>query len=223
MARCSFNFSREQLANAIRLGSLLFESESGYANSDRGLRSLFRALGAKGDVGSVLVKAAAVNGLYRTAIGNIHKMGEHIARIPNLQTRLQRGDISLVDCIRSNHGIRTKKAEKEYDFYSFATKYCAWHNPSSFPIWDNLVSRLVSGVYRTLLREYGTLTQEDLKDYGTFSDRHRTLGKELRLQRMGAKKLDQGMWMVGKALFDPLKLGDSLTKRIRKTLGCTRN
>jgi hypothetical protein len=30
---------------------------------------------------------------------------------------------------------------KEHNFFSFATKYCSWHYPEVYPIWDSRVDK----------------------------------------------------------------------------------
>ena len=51
--------------------------------------------------------------------------------------------------------------------YSFATKYCSWHMPEAYPIFDNVVGKLVSE-YQRLDRFADYVWQRELTDYGTF-------------------------------------------------------
>lgn len=56
-------------------------------------------------------------------------MVDTILRIKNIDKRLKAGDPELV------HEI----ANSSKSYYSFATKYCALHQPDKYPIFDNLV------------------------------------------------------------------------------------
>lgn len=57
-------------------------------------------------------------------IDHIHKL----ATKEKLDMMLKSGDQEAVSKICQGHGILYRKA-KEYDFYSFATKYCHFSNP----------------------------------------------------------------------------------------------
>ena len=86
----------------------------------------------------VLPKAIVINQLYSTKIFAIKKMAIHISN-SNLSVLIKTGNPLAVARITNNHGIFSKKKKKEYEFYSFATKYCHSHNPSKYPIYDRYV------------------------------------------------------------------------------------
>lgn len=37
--------------------------------------------------------------------------------------------------------VTVASSEKQLTFYSFASKYCSWHKPNQYPIWDFRVNR----------------------------------------------------------------------------------
>jgi len=47
--------------------------------------------------------------------------------------------------------------------YSFATKYCSWHQPDKYPIYDSLVERLL-WAYRKE-HTFADFRRSDLQDY----------------------------------------------------------
>jgi hypothetical protein len=112
---------------------------------EAGLDDLFARHGENTHLGHVAVKASAVNSLYAAGVGDIWTMAKHIldtgpdidrtlaasaaARAPNPQ---------VVEDIATGHGILTKTGKKR-QFYSFATKYCAFHHPNVYPIYDSYV------------------------------------------------------------------------------------
>lgn len=91
---------------------------------------------------AVEVKVKLLNLLYSTYILATNRMTAHICDIKNIDSRLKVGDQSLVKEIAS-----LNIAGKDYDFYSFATKYCAFHNPKAFPIYDNIVSAVFTKLF----------------------------------------------------------------------------
>ncbi len=50
--------------------------------------------------------------------------------------------------IATGHDIRTKMNNKEINFYSFATKYCNWHNKASYAIYDSFVDKVLMAYKR---------------------------------------------------------------------------
>lgn len=122
---------------------------------------------------AVEVKVKLLNLLYSTYILATNRMTAHILGINEIDARLKKGDKSLVEEI-ANIQIGGKK----YNFYSFATKYCAYHNPEAFPIYDNIVSKVLTmlnkgkesdSAYEKKLRNYAEYTQiydTFMKDYG---------------------------------------------------------
>lgn len=81
------------------------------------------------------VKVKCLNMFYSAGIQAITKMTENIMSIKDIDRRLQKGDHSLVADIavlKLNNGTRIN--------YSFATKYCALHQPDKFPIYDSIVA-----------------------------------------------------------------------------------
>ena len=82
-------------------------------------------------IAAVELKVKLLNSFYSTNIMAIQQMANHIFKIPDIDDRLMIGDKSLVGDIACLNGRI---------FYSFATKYCALHQPTLFPIFDSIVS-----------------------------------------------------------------------------------
>lgn len=109
------------------------------------LTTLFREMPNNTDVGQVAVKVAALNGLYATGILAVVQMATHITEL-DIDARLARAttDAALIeDIARFEIGGKVRRN------YSFATKYCSFHRPDLYPIYDTLVA----GVLNTFLRQ----------------------------------------------------------------------
>jgi hypothetical protein len=94
------------------------------------------------DAGEVSVKVAALNGLYATSIYGIAQMARHIVSL-NIDDPLSSGraDPGLVERI-----ARLEQKGKVRRNYSFATKYCSFHRPDVYPIYDSLVVEILNGL-----------------------------------------------------------------------------
>ena len=112
---------------------------------------------------------------------------------------LSKGELSVVDKIRLGHGIKSKGG-KEYDFYSFATKYCSLHNPSKYPIYDNMVSDFI----KNILLSTGMIKGKKLLDFKIYDLYKKAI--DTILERFGVtikdyKKIDMGLWVLSKYFY----------------------
>lgn len=94
-----------------------------YAMQEEILQRLVKKYPDHKNKAAVETKVKTLNLYYSTYILATNRMTEHICNeIDDFDARLKRGDRSLVNDI-----AKVKINGKEYDFYSFATKYCALH------------------------------------------------------------------------------------------------
>lgn len=99
---------------------------------------------------AVDTKVKLLNLFYSTGIQATNKMSENILSIRNIDKRLTDGDKSLVAEIAT----LTFDGKVRYN-YSFATKYCAYHQPDKFPIYDSIVAMtFISFFEKDLLPKY---------------------------------------------------------------------
>lgn len=95
-------------------------------------------------------KVKLLNLFYSTGIQATNKMSENILSIKDIDKRLSTGDKSLIPEIAA----LTFDGKKRYN-YSFATKYCAYHQPAKFPIYDSIVAMtFISFFEKGLLPKY---------------------------------------------------------------------
>ena len=90
----------------------------------------------------------------------------------------------------------TNRGEKERHYYSFATKYCSFHSPAIYPIYDNIVD----GVLWHLSNrdDFIKFKRQDLKDYEKFIEVLEAFKDYYGLQSFNFKDLDRYMWQLGK-------------------------
>lgn len=110
-----------------------FDSENTLV--EQTLTELFERYPKNDNSRHVLLKVVAVNSLYRTNILALETVAEHIhANHAQIDHALSAGSPEVVDLI-----ARIKVNGKLFNFFSFATKYASWHNPTSYPIYDSHV------------------------------------------------------------------------------------
>lgn len=148
----------------------------------------------------VLLKAATLNVFYSTNIFSIYPVAKHIFNL-DIDTRLKEGDDTLVREIQY-----VKIADKEKNFYSFASKYCRYHNPLNYPIYDSYVDRLLR--YFRDRDGFPTFSNSDLKDYTKFKSILIEFRTFYKLEKYNLKQIDQYVWQLGKRYF-PRNYGKS--------------
>ncbi len=190
----------------------LFSRNIQFSLSDSVIAAAIERFEGNDSIQSVLPKVILINSFYSTQIYDTGRIARHILKT-DADKRLTDGDLSLVDDIRRGHGIRTKKTDKGIDFYSFATKYAALHEPTKFPIYDGLVKRLLTALNKQL-RFCPRFTQEDLRDYQRYVSVIDTLHDYAGLEFLDYKRLDQGLWVYAKYLYEQSNLMLSERQRI---------
>jgi hypothetical protein len=172
-----------------------FDRTPGYPLADRILAQVFSTNQKNDSIEVVLHKAALLNTLYRTNIFSIYQMAGHLLK-QRLDSSIERGDRQAVALIRLGHGI--KKNRKELDFYSFATKYCHWHQPTLFPMYDRYVTVALQRLNRKL-QFMATFSNDDLRNYPTFLAAVNECRAQLKLD-WGYKRFDQALWISGQII-----------------------
>lgn len=174
-----------------------FDKTPGYPLADQVLTEAFKSHPRNHSVHSVLLKVALLNSLYRTQIFDVYGMAEHVLD-ETLDKYLRKGSLEAVSRIRRGHAIRRKKG-KELDFYSFATKYCHWHRPDVYPMYDwyvNVALRRLN-CRLTFSPRFGA---EALRDYPFFKDTVDACRASLNCNRLDYKRFDQALWILGQLL-----------------------
>lgn len=181
MSQIDFKTYIPNLADAITLNKELENNLE-----DNALQKLFTQLCPENTIlEDVLIKCTTLNRLYSTNIFNIRAVAEHI-HLLNIDERLHHGDLSLVESIA--------QATPKRRFYSFATKYCAMHQPGLYSIYDSNVHRVLRHYLR---KEY---SDQSLKNYETYCQALRDFKLKYHLEELDAWRLDKYLWRLGKLL-----------------------
>jgi len=97
------------------------------------LTQLFQKFPGNTDFGEVVVKTKVLNALYAVNVLAVNKVARHICSLA-IDADLKAGKAEIVDRI-----AKVQLSDKIHNFFAFASKYCSWHNPTEYPIYDGNV------------------------------------------------------------------------------------
>ncbi len=178
-----------------------------YIMQEKILQNLVQQYPAHNNPIAVELKVKLLNLFYSTNVWATTQMAEHICKIKDIDDRFKRGDQTLVGEI-ANLQIQGRN----FNFYSFATKYCALHQPTKFPIYDSVVSDvfkklLVKGClvpdYRyckkntaNTSKTYSCMSFEKdiLKDYVKYCALYQYFMEGVGLKQMNMRDVDRYIW-----------------------------
>ena len=145
------------------------------------------------DINDILIKASSLNDFYSTNIFKIFPVAKHILEL-DIDNRLKENDTTLVNDI-----AKIEIEGKEWNFYSFATKYCSHHKPEDFPIYDNFVERCL--MYFRKKDKFTKFLKEDLKTYTEFKHILQNFKQYYHIDDFNLKDIDRYLWQLGKDYF----------------------
>ena len=130
--------------------------------------------------------------MYSTQIYDTYSVAVHIHKL-DIDSALGRGDLSVVDRIAS-----VSISGKPRKNVSFASKYCSWHRPESFPIYDSYVDEALWQFKRRY--RFASFLRKDLCNYQTFVRTLDLFKEKFGLSPLSRKELDQYLWVEGKKI-----------------------
>jgi hypothetical protein len=178
-------------ADFVRERVLQFDRDN--AVTEQALTLLVNAFPANSDHRHILLKVTAINALYSTQIRGVHRVAEHILAC-KIDDRLAAGDPGVIDAVAI-----VDFNGKPRNNYSFATKYCSWHRPDHFPIWDSRVDKCLRGYQRQ--DRFDVFTESDLWQYARFRRVVEKFREHYRLTDFSFKDMDKFFYQQGQARF----------------------
>ena len=149
----------------------------------------------------VLLKVLVLNKLYATQINDIdvERVARHIAGL-GIDSRLDAGSPDAVDLIAN-----VKIGDKVRNNFSFGTKYCRWHNPAAYAIYDSNVDACL-WCYKKQ-DSFTTFARQDLRylGYPVFLRIVTAFRDVYGLKSFTFKQLDKFLWEKGPQAKELLK------------------
>lgn len=174
-----------------------FEENETVNINDVVLNKLFKSIHPQNTkFDEVIVKVATLDSLYNTQLSKYRAavpVANHIIGIADIDKRLQSGDVSVVDEIAQNR----LPDGRDYRCYSFATKYCSFHNPDAYPIYDSYVDKVLKLFNKEDNYIEGRINN---KKYHQYAECIRAFRKFYKLEDYSLKQLDKYLWQLGDEL-----------------------
>jgi hypothetical protein len=152
---------------------------------ERTVSLLFTQFPRNIDAAHVYAKVVVVDRLYNTQIRgkDLLPLARHIAGL-RLDTLLAEGSLSAVDRIMNGAGV--------LKYYSFASKFCSWHKPAIYPIYDRYVDEAL-WFYRKR-DSFEKFHRQDLGYYDRFVTVIQALQIFYGLAGLTFKEFDKFLW-----------------------------
>ena len=170
-----------------------FHERPGFALVENSLSMLFAAWPKNTDLREVHLKVVALNAMYSTQIYDTSSVSSNIYR-HDIDAALQAGDLSLVEKI----ALTPLKGGKSRFNRSFASKYCSWHAPDAFAIYDSYVEEALWHFQK--IHAFTSFKRKDLGSYIRFMEVVDAFAKSFGLEEFSKKQLDQCLWVLGARL-----------------------
>ncbi|WP_019011206.1 hypothetical protein [Deinococcus aquatilis] len=184
-------------------GKELFATQG--RTTEAALQSLLQAFPANTVTAEILLKVVVINQIYSTGIFAVQPVAERI-QAANIDAALQVGDPSVVHHIDRLQFITAQGKQIDRSIYSFATKYCALHQPQHYPIYDGLISSKLLAYQKQDSFSPVNFKDTDLRDYLTFKAVVLQFQVHYHLTGVSLRDIDQFLWTLGKGLLLPPSL-----------------
>jgi hypothetical protein len=148
----------------------------------------------------VAVKTKVLNVLYSTQIRAVNIVANHVCSL-TIDADLRAGRPEIVDRIAK---VQLKDTTRNY--FSFASKYCNFHNPTAYPIYDGNVDACLwhykkqGGSFADALAERGIAFRREGYDYAEFVRIVNAFRDGYKLTSFTYKQLDKLLWSLGDTL-----------------------
>lgn len=161
------------------------------------LTELFKKFPENTDFGEVVVKTKVLNALYNIHVLAVNVVARHICSLA-IDPDLKAGKAEIVDRIAKVQ----LQSGKIHNYFSFASKYCNWHNPAAYPIYDGNVEACLW--YYKKQDGFATFSRSGY-GYVEFVRRVNAFRDFYGLSSFTYKQLDKFLWSLGDTLLSRAK------------------
>ena len=173
----------------------LWNSLENYTLQESSLNKLFlKTYPFNTDLDDVLIKVCALNDFYSTNIFSPFTVAKHIVSL-KIDDHLAKDNLDIVNRI----SLVRMNRDKSINFYSFATKYCSHHKPTTYPIYDSYVEKIL--MYFKKKDSFAEFSRKDLRAYKIFREILLKFREYYELEEFNLKQIDQYLWQLGKEYF----------------------
>lgn len=194
-----------------------YSKEEGKELNDK-LLKLFQTFDDEKDKFNVLIKVAALNKIYSTAITNINPVVEKINLVSkeNKKPETISDYVNLVDKISKVKWKNDKGNSFERNNLSFSSKYVHFLSSYKTPIYDSHIWIIMKGYLGQKNNE--TISFSTPNNFKEFYLVFEKLKKELNLQKYSNYDIDKFLWQYGKSLIQKISGEMSINLEQAKSL-----
>jgi hypothetical protein len=181
---------------AVKKCTDIWNSKEIYISSEKSLKKLFTKTYPKNnELEDVLVKVCALDVLYSAGAGRWSlAVAKHIVDL-KIDNDIEREDLEIVNKV----ALVNVADDRVINFYAFATKYCNYHNPIFYPIFDSYVEKML--MYFKSKDKFFDFSRDDLRTFKSFKDILFNFKKYYKLEPFNLKEIDNYLWLTGKEYF----------------------
>jgi hypothetical protein len=179
---------REPTIDLVLQECAAFDNDPFTELSEKALEELRLRFPRNTEVSHILLKVIVLNQLYSTRINYVDLVpfALHITGL-GIDETIERGSPSAVDQIWNCEGMR--------NYYSFATKFCSWHHPAAYPIYDHYVDECLWAYKKQ--DQFFDFHRQDLYDYEKLVKIVTTFREHYRLGNFSFRQIDKFLWQTG--------------------------
>ncbi len=178
----------DQFLHDIQSFQQAFEKEEGYFEDDIRVFDYFKKYPANTDENEVILKISATpHGDLDKLIKSRSSVAKHIISL-QIDGPLRDKDEKIVNAI-----ARFEHDYQHYNLYSFATRYCNYHFPDEYPIYDTHAEKILTAYFAKIKEQ--KLDEQEITYFPLFKKRMLILRDELKLEKYNFKELDKFIWI----------------------------
>jgi hypothetical protein len=170
----------------VRAEEAIFDREN--VVTERALAELIERFPQNTELAHILLKVVALNKLYATNILNVYSVAERIAEL-KIDADLKASSIPLVDVMAP-----VTIGNKQRVNLSFASKYCSWHRPDTYPIYDSRAEACLWAYSKQFSLGFA---RKDLWKYVTYYTAVRQFRDRFELGTLTFKQIDKFLYGKG--------------------------
>ena|SRR5690606_29014255 len=172
---------------------------------NQNLLKLFQTFNDDKNKFNVLIKVAALNKIYSTAITNINPVVEQINKISNSVSNPKTTTeyVAFVDEISRINWTNSKGESFERNNLSFSSKYVHFLSNSEMPIYDSYIWIVIKGYLGQ--KNSSKLSFKNPSNYKEFYATFVNFKKELDLKNYSNYEIDKFLWQYGKKLIQEIE------------------
>ncbi len=158
------------------------------------------------DLSEILIKTVLINEFYSTMVFDTFSLAKHIYSRKKLDSLIQEGSIKAIDEFMN---VPLGKKGETKNLISFASKFCGFHSPKAFPLYDSYLCDVLRAFRNANNADnFANFTNQDLRGYQSYKNILIEFMSfyQLDKEEYSFKKLDMYLWQLGYDIKEKKKL-----------------